>query len=61
MIVIAPDPSLDEIYPIDGIKWGGLIIACSSLFEVTTPCVIPDIEPDELKDIRVFMQHGLKD
>jgi hypothetical protein len=27
MIVVAPDPCLDEIYPIDGIDWSGLIVA----------------------------------
>ncbi len=58
MIVVAPDPSLDEIYPIDGIDWGGLIVACS-FFDVTLN-VTSKIEPDESKDIRVFM-HSLEE
>jgi hypothetical protein len=58
MIVVAPDPSLDEIYPIAGIDWGGLLIV-RSLFYVTH-FVGTEIEPDESKDIRVFMQ-GLED
>jgi hypothetical protein len=45
MIVVAPDPSLDEINPIDGIDWGGLIIACS-LTDVTLN-VTSEIEPDD--------------
>jgi hypothetical protein len=54
MIVVAPDPSLDEIYPIDDIYWGGVIIACS-LF-IGKHFVRSEIEPDESKDIRIFMQ-----
>jgi hypothetical protein len=57
MIVVAPDPSLDEIYSIDGINWGGLIIACT-LFDAI-PDVASDIEPDESRDIRVLV-HGLE-
>jgi hypothetical protein len=48
MIAVAPDPSLDEIYPIDGIDWGGLIITCS-LFDAI-PYVTSEIEPDESSD-----------
>jgi hypothetical protein len=59
MIVVTPDPSLDDIYPIDGIDWGGLIIACSEAFDVT-PNVTQEIKPDESKDIRIFM-HDLED
>jgi hypothetical protein len=55
MIVVAPDPSLDEIYPIDSIDWGGLIIACSVELQIGTPNVILEIEPNESKDIRVFI------
>jgi hypothetical protein len=58
MIIVAPDPSLDEIYPIDGIDWGGLIIACS-FFDATLKVTF-EIEPDDSKDIRVFI-HGLED
>ncbi len=57
MIVVAPDPSPDKIYPIDGIDRGGLIIACSV-------CDVPlfitsDIESDESEDIGEFV-HGLE-
>jgi hypothetical protein len=53
MIVVAPDPSLDEIYPIDGFN------IAFSVFDVTL-FVTSEIKPDESKDIRVSM-HGLDD
>jgi hypothetical protein len=55
MIVFAPDPSLDEIYPVDGIDWGGLIITCS-FFDVTLK-----VTSDHSKDIREFIMHGLEE
>ena len=58
MIVVAPDPSLDEIYPVDGIDWGGIIIACS-IFDASL-FIASEIESDESKDIGVFI-HGLED
>jgi hypothetical protein len=58
MIVVAPDPSLDEIYPIDGIDWGRLIIACS-VFDVPL-FITSKIESDESEDIGVFI-HRLDD
>ena len=58
MIVVAPDPSLDEIYPVDGIDWGGIIIACS-IFDASL-FIASEIESDESEDIRVLI-HGLED
>jgi hypothetical protein len=55
MILVAPDPTLDEIYPIDG----GWTHYRMFLFH-GTHFVRSKIEPDESKDIRVFMQ-GLEE